>query len=134
MKIKFVLFSIVFMLTPVLVHAADLTKAKDTVDNIRLPDPPSKSTTTKESPVGIPTREFKPQIKTTPAPAPPSPVDKNNPQNDPDVKKGFEKHQKEHGKYPPKNDGYVKTESVAAPSGTRQPIDCCEAKTCPCKE
>ncbi len=56
-------------------HAADLGKAKATVDNIRQPDPPQVSTTTKPSPVGQPVSDYKPpaakslKIKEPPPPA-----------------------------------------------------------------
>ena len=67
--------------------AAEVSKAKDTVDRIRQADPPEVSTTTKKSPVGELTNRPKPpsmNIK-----EPPSPVNKLNPQNDPDVEKGL---------------------------------------------
>lgn len=38
-----------------------LDKAKETVDPIREADPPSVSTGTKPSPVGVPTEQFKPK-------------------------------------------------------------------------
>lgn len=58
--------------------AADLGKAKGTVDNIRQADPPKVSTTTKPSPVGQPIREYKPpakpslKVKEPPPPAKPA--------------------------------------------------------------
>lgn len=85
-----------FMVGPV--QAADLGKAKGTVDNIRQADPPQVSTSTKKNPSGIPTSEFKPPAPSLKTKEPPSPVNRNNPQNDPAVQKGFNKHQKEHGK------------------------------------
>jgi hypothetical protein len=77
--------------------AADLNKGKGTVDNIRPADPPQVSTTTKPSPVGQPISDYKPKgpsvhAKEIPAPKP------YNPQNDPAVKKGYEQHQKAHGR------------------------------------
>lgn len=59
-------------------HAADLSKAKGTVDNIKQADPPKVSTgTVKGSPVGQPVSEYKPpaapslKIKEPPAPSSP---------------------------------------------------------------
>ena len=58
-------------------QAADLSKAQNTVDRIRPPDPPQVSTTTKPSPVGQPISNYKPpatpslKIKEPPPPAPP---------------------------------------------------------------
>jgi hypothetical protein len=43
--------------------AADTSKAKGTVDNIRQSDPPQVSTTTKPSPVGQPVSDYKPPAK-----------------------------------------------------------------------
>ncbi len=43
--------------------AADLSKPKGTVDNIRQADPPKVSTTTKPSPVGQPVSDYKPPAK-----------------------------------------------------------------------
>jgi len=43
--------------------AADLSKPKGTVDNIRKADPPQVSTTTKPSPVGQPISDYKPPAK-----------------------------------------------------------------------
>jgi hypothetical protein len=51
----------------------DLDKAKDTVDRIRQPDPPSVSTGTKPSPVGVPAEEFKPKGPSVRPKEPPSP-------------------------------------------------------------
>lgn len=78
--------------------AADLNKAKNTVNNIRQADPPKVSTTTKSSPVGQPVTNYKPTGPSVNAKPVPSPVNKNNPRNDPYVQKGFDKHQKAHGK------------------------------------
>ena len=58
--------------------AADLCKAKGTVDNVRQADPPQVSTTTKPSPVGQPVSDYKPpakpslKVKEPPPPPPPS--------------------------------------------------------------
>jgi hypothetical protein len=51
-----------------------LDKAKDTVDRIREPDPPSVSSGTKPSPVGTPTQEFKPKGPSVHPKEPPSPT------------------------------------------------------------
>jgi len=80
------------------VYAADLSKARDTVDNIRQADLPQVSTGTKESPVGTAQSEFKPKGPSVHAKEVPSPVNKLNPRNDPDVQEGFDKHQSEHGR------------------------------------
>ena len=59
------------------VWATDLSKPKNTVNNIRKADPPKVSTTPKKSPVGQPVREYKPpakpslKIKEPPPPAVP---------------------------------------------------------------
>lgn len=58
-------------------QTADLSKAKNTVDRIKQPDPPQVSTTTKPSPVGQRVSDYKPpaayslKIKEPPPPAPP---------------------------------------------------------------
>ena len=80
------------------VGAADLTKAKGTVDNIRAADPPRVSTSTKPSPVGQAVSDYKPKGPSVHAKEPPAPQKSYNPQNDPNVKKGYEKHQREHGR------------------------------------
>lgn len=79
------------------VGAADLNKAKGTVDNIRAADPPKVSTSTKPSPVGQPVSDYKPKGPSVHAKEPPAPKP-YNPQNDPAVKKGYEQHQKAHGR------------------------------------
>lgn len=79
------------------VGAADLNKAKGTVDNIRAADPPKVSTSTKPSPVGQPVSDYKPKGPSVHAKEPPAPKS-YNPQNDPAVKKGYEQHQKAHGR------------------------------------
>jgi len=77
--------------------AADLSKAKGTVDNIRAADPPRVSTSTKPSPVGQPVSDYKPRGPSVHAKEPPVPRN-YNPQNDPDVRRGYQKHQREHGR------------------------------------
>jgi len=92
-----IFFTMAFFIAIGPVGAADLNKAKGTVDNIRAADPPKVSTSTKPSPVGQPVSEYKPQGPSVHAKEPPVP--KNyNPQNDPAVQKGYEQHQKEHGR------------------------------------
>ena len=78
--------------------ATDLSKPKGTVDNIRQAEPPQVSTTTKPSPVGQPIQEYKPKGPSVKAKEPPPPKKPYNPQNDPHVKKGWDNHQKKHGK------------------------------------
>jgi len=78
--------------------AADLGKAKGTVDNIRAADPPRVSTTTKPSPVGQPISDYKPRGPSVRAKEPPPPQRNYNPQNDPDVRRGYQQHQKQHGR------------------------------------
>lgn len=84
-----------FVIGPV--YAADLSKPKGTVDAIRAPDPPQVSTTTKPSPVGQPVSDYKPTGPSVKPKEPPVPKS-YNPQNDPDVKRGYEQHQKQHGR------------------------------------
>ena len=79
------------------VGAADLSRGKGTVDNIRATDPPQVSTSTKPSPVGQPVSDYKPKGPSVHAKEPPAPKT-YNPQNDPAVKKGYEQHQKAHGR------------------------------------
>ncbi|MDD2903387.1 MAG: hypothetical protein PHU44_13225 [Syntrophales bacterium] len=78
--------------------AADLKRAKGTVDNIRQAEPPKVSTTTKPSPVGQPISDYKPKGPSVHAKEPPKPARNLNPQNDPQVQKGYNKHQKAHGR------------------------------------
>ena len=79
--------------------AEKLDPAKNVVDRIRQPDLPQVSTTTKPSPVGQPVREYRPPAPSMKIKEPPSPsVNKSNPRNDPDVQRGYDKHQKEYGK------------------------------------
>lgn len=80
------------------VGAADLGKAKGTVDNVRQAEPPQVSTTTKPSPVGQPVHEYKPKGPSVKAKEPPPPSKPYNPQNDPKVQEGWDKHQKKHGR------------------------------------
>lgn len=73
----FMILSVMVCLVFGSVWAADLGKAKGTVNNIRKADPPKVSTTPKKSPVGQPVREYKPpakkslKIKEPPPPAVP---------------------------------------------------------------
>ena len=95
--------SIIILLVTILlvigsVGATDLSKPKGTVDNIRKAEPPKVSTTTKPSPVGQPVHEYKPKGPSVKAKPPPPPKKSYNPQNDPQVKKGWDKHQKKHGR------------------------------------
>ncbi len=78
--------------------AADLNQAKNTVNNIKQADPPQVSTTTKPSPVGQPVSAYKPTGPSVHPKPVPSPVNKNNPRNDPQVQKGFDAHQQAHGR------------------------------------
>jgi hypothetical protein len=87
-----------FLFISVPAQAADLSKAKGTVNNIRQADPPQVSTGTKQNMSGTPASEFRPKPPSMKTKQPPSPVNRNNPKNDPDVQKGFNKHQKQHGK------------------------------------
>ncbi|MDD2900972.1 MAG: hypothetical protein PHU44_00885 [Syntrophales bacterium] len=72
-----IILSVMIFLVFGSVWAADLGKAKGTVNNIRKADPPKVSTTPKPSPVGQPIREYKPpakpslKIKEPPPPARP---------------------------------------------------------------
>jgi len=84
----------VFLCVAGAVHATDLSDAQGTVNNIREPDLPQASTDTKRDPSGDPVEEYKPSGPSPTIEEPPSPVDKNNPQNDPDVQKGYDAHQK----------------------------------------
>jgi len=79
------------------VGAANLGKAQGTVDNIRAADPPKVSTSTKPSPVGQPISDYKPKGPSVHAKEPPAPKS-YNPKNDPAVQKGYDKHQKAHGR------------------------------------
>ena len=54
----------------------DLSKPKATVDQIRTNDPPSVSTGTKPSSVGVPADEFKPKVPSVHPKEPPAPADK----------------------------------------------------------
>jgi hypothetical protein len=83
------------------IQAADLSKAKGTVDNIRQADPPKVQPSTRTQAQAI--DDYKKSgaakpgpntVKTTPPPAPK--VDKNNPTGDKQVQKGFDDHQKQY--------------------------------------
>jgi hypothetical protein len=92
-----IIFSVTIFMTLGPVFAADLSKAKGTVNNIRNADPPQVSTGTKPSPVGQPVRDYKPagpSVHPKEVPAPRS----YNPRNDPDVQRGYDRHQKQHGR------------------------------------
>ncbi len=78
--------------------SADLSDAEATVDNIREADPPSVSTTTKESPVGQPISDYKPTGPSVNAKEPPSPTKPYNPQNDPHVQRGWDDNQRRNGR------------------------------------
>jgi hypothetical protein len=73
-------------------------EARAVVDSIRLADPPQVSTSAKSSPVGQPVSDYKPTGPSSSNHEPPAPVDRKNPRNDPDVRRGYEQHQKEHGR------------------------------------
>jgi hypothetical protein len=73
-----IVLGLVVSLTSGSLWAADLSKPKGTVSNIRQADPPQVSTTTKPSPVGQKVSDYKPpakpslKIKEPPPPSPPS--------------------------------------------------------------
>lgn len=81
------------------------TNAMASSDVVVIDVPPSpvyvgNSTTTKPSPVGQPISDYKPRpttLNTTPPPSP-RPQNNYNPNNDPDVKRGYENHQKKYGR------------------------------------
>ena len=91
------LLAVVAVALTVPAYAGDLNSARNTVDNIREADPPSVSTTTKESPVGQPASDYRPQQRPLNITEPPSPVSKYNPTNDPDVERGYREHQQQYG-------------------------------------
>ncbi len=74
-------------------YAADLSEAQGVVDSIREADLPQVSTDTKRDPTGDPVSDYKPSGPSVNAEEPPSPVNRNNPQNDPDVQAGYDAHQ-----------------------------------------
>ena len=92
-----IFFILAFLIASGPAGAADLNKAKGTVDNIRPADPPQVSTSAKPSPVGQPASDYKPKGPSVHAKEVPAPKS-YNPQNDPAVKKGYEQHQKAHGR------------------------------------
>ncbi|MEN6616406.1 MAG: hypothetical protein ABFD12_07600 [Syntrophorhabdus sp.] len=63
--LMFCLVALIVGLFCISANAADLGKAKATTDNIRQPDPPQVSTTTKPSPVGQPASDYKPPAAKT---------------------------------------------------------------------
>jgi hypothetical protein len=74
-----VILAVMIFLAGGSVWAADLGKAKGTVNNIRKADPPKVSTTTKPSPVGQKVSDYKPPAKPSlkiKEPPPPAPVKK----------------------------------------------------------
>jgi len=77
--------------------AGTTTRAQNTVNNIRQADPPRVSTTTKPSPVGQAVSDYKPSGPSPTSSEPPSPVNRNNPQNDPQVQAGYDDHQSQYG-------------------------------------
>lgn len=77
-------------------QAADLSEAQGVVDHIRAAEPPQVSTETKRDPTGDPVSDYKPSGPSPTSEEPPSPVNKNNPQNDPDVQAGYDAHQAEY--------------------------------------
>lgn len=85
------------------IQAADLSKAKGTVDNIRQADPPKVQPSTRTQTQAI--DDYKKSgaanpgpntLKTTPPPVPK--VDRNNPTGDKQVQKGYDDHQKQYNK------------------------------------
>ena len=76
------------------VFAADLNEARSTVDSVRQADPPQASTTTKPSPLGQSTSDYHSTGPSVKMKEPPSPVNKLNPQNDPDVQRGLDNYKK----------------------------------------
>lgn len=96
--VRLIIFLIIALLIAIgPIGATDLNKAKGTVNNIRAADPPKVSTSTKPSPVGQPVSDYKPKGPSVHAKEPPVP--KNyNPRNDPAVQKGYDQHQKAHGR------------------------------------
>ena len=86
-------FLVVTVGMPAMAEATDLSVAKGLVDHIRAAELPQVSSGTKESPVGQPISDYKPKGPSVSYGEPPSPIDRNNPQNDPDVQKGFDEHQ-----------------------------------------
>jgi hypothetical protein len=88
------LLALAFVIATGPVWAADLSGAKNVVNPIRLPDPPQVSTTTKPSPAGQPVTNYHPAGPSVNPKPVPSPVNKNNPRNDPDVQRGFNQNQK----------------------------------------
>jgi hypothetical protein len=92
-----ILFTLALFIASGPVGAADLNKAKGTVNNIRAADPPQVSTSTKPSPVGQPVSDYKPKGPSVHAKEPPVPKS-YNPQNDPAVQKGYDQNQKAHGR------------------------------------
>jgi hypothetical protein len=57
-----------------------------------------KSTTTKTSPAGQPASEYRPPPPPHHTNPPPPPARDYNPQHDPDVERGYQEHQRAHGR------------------------------------
>jgi hypothetical protein len=103
-KMVCLLVMLIFSVSSVgIVQAADLSKAKGTVDNIRQADPPKAQPSNRTQQQAI--KEYKESgranpgpntLKTTPPPAPK--VDRNNPTGDKQVQKGFDDNQKKYKK------------------------------------
>ncbi len=89
------LLTVVFGLFGV-AQAADLSEAQGYVDHIRATEPPQASTETKRDPTGDPVSDYKPSGPSPTSEEPPSPVNRNNPQNDPYVQAGYDAHQAEY--------------------------------------
>lgn len=78
-------------------QAADLSEGQGLVDHIREAEPPQVSTDTKRDPSGDLVSDYKPSGPSPTSEEPPTPVvNRNNPNNDPDVQAGFDAHQKEY--------------------------------------
>ncbi len=71
-------------------YAADLSKARGTVDNIRKAEPPRSSTTKKKDPSGTPTSEYRPKPPSAKIKEVPPPARNLNPTGDSDVQKGID--------------------------------------------
>ena len=77
--------------------AGGLDKAKQVVRDIT-PAQVDGSTGTKRNPAGDSAGDYRPQQRMGEMKEPPSPVNRNNPRNDPDVQRGFDQHQRQHGR------------------------------------
>ena len=88
-RIGFLLALPLFVWLGASAQAADLSKAKGTVNNIRQADPPQASTAPKTSPLGQSTTDYHRAGPSVNAKEPPSPVNRLNPTNDPHVERGL---------------------------------------------